>query len=259
VVKFQHYSYIQFLTLNCQNPYLWQFSLMASEAITMTVFSRFQSNTFKKATFFYFLSIFFIPQPVHAQTPACTVAGNAGNSYETCTSGVCESFICNGTAYVTLSSRAFAGWESTKFGNDTQTCNSARSGRLRYTGGSTWEYCNGTAWTAFGGGGSVTWPQSVTSATGGDVFQITGSSHNFLSFSTDTNNTSVFLGREAGNAATAATNNVLIGYQAGTATTGTGNVILGYQAGVTNTTGNTNVFAGWSAGRLNTTGGSNIF
>jgi hypothetical protein len=120
------------------------------------IFSGFHSGPFKKAAFFCFLSIFLFSQPSHAQTPACSVAGDAGNSYETCTSGVCERFICNGSAYVTLSSRAFAGWESTKFGNDTQTCNSARSGRLRYAGGSTWEYCNGSAWTSLSSGSSST-------------------------------------------------------------------------------------------------------
>lgn len=112
---------------------------------------------------------------VHAQTPACAVAGDAGNFQESCASGFCEGQICNGSAYVTLSARNFSGWESVKFGNDTSTCNSTRSGRLRYAGGSTWEYCNGTAWTGFGGGGSgptfltgsgttVTNPSSLTSA-----------------------------------------------------------------------------------------------
>lgn len=118
----------------------------------MLILFVFHGGTFKRVVFFCFVSIFLVSQPAHAQTPACAVAGDAGNSYETCTSGVCENFVCNGSAFVTLSSRAFAGWESIKFGNDTQTCNSARSGRLRYTGGSTWQYCNGTSWSALGAG-----------------------------------------------------------------------------------------------------------
>lgn len=226
----------------------------------MCVFSGCLGSIFRKATFFSFLSIFLFIQPAHAQTPACSVAGNAGNSYETCTSGVCENFICNGSAYVTVSSRAFAGWESTKFGNDTQTCNSARSGRLRYAGGSTWEYCNGTAWSAFGGGGSVTWPQSI--AAGGSIFRYqTGPvlTKNLMGFSTDTGKTSSFFGYEAGENATALSNNTFIGYQTGLNTTSAGNVFLGSASGSANTSGANNVFLGYNAGLVNTTGSNNTF
>jgi hypothetical protein len=213
----------------------------------------------------------------HAQTPPCSIAGHAGNFEETCAAGFCEGQICNGSAYVTLSARNFSGWESVKFGNDTSTCNSGRSGRLRYAGGSTWEYCNGTAWTAFGGGGSISWPQSVTSATGGDVFQI-ASSQNFLGFSTDSNNTSVFLGRGAGNAAETIGKNTFIGYFAGGSSfisgientaigytagqnlqTATDNVFIGSEAGANTSLGSTNVFIGSNAGFNNTTGNNNTY
>lgn len=118
------------------------------------------------ATLCLFLGAFY-SSASYAQTPTCTVAGHAGNFYENCASGFCEGQICNGSAFVTLSARNFSGWESVKFGNDTSTCNSARSGRLRYAGGSTWEYCNGTAWTAFGGGGGG--PTYIMGAGSGQV------------------------------------------------------------------------------------------
>jgi hypothetical protein len=36
-------------------------------------------------------------------------------------------------------------------GNDTGTCTALKLGRLRYNGTSTWEYCNGSVWTALSG------------------------------------------------------------------------------------------------------------
>jgi hypothetical protein len=57
--------------------------------------------------------------------------------------------VCNGTAWVTQSTWAHAGWESIKFGNDTSFCNTGRAGRMRYVGGGTWQYCDGTSWTNF--------------------------------------------------------------------------------------------------------------
>ncbi|MEZ4901795.1 MAG: hypothetical protein R2822_08575 [Spirosomataceae bacterium] len=192
----------------------------------------------------------------HAQNPPCAAAGDAGNFYESCTSGFCEGLICNGSAYVNLNGRNFSGWESIKFGNDTSTCNSTRSGRLRYASGSTWEYCNGSAWTSLTGGGSLSWPQSETSATGGDIFQITGSNFNFLSFSTDTNNTSVFLGREAGQSQTPTANleNVFVGQGAGRTSNGGGqNTFVGFQAGYSSNQ-NSNTFIGTSSGYTNSSG-----
>lgn len=190
-----------------------------------------------------------------AQTPPCAVSGDAGNSYETCSSGVCESFICNGTAFVTLSSRAFAGWESVKFGNDTSTCNAVRSGRIRYTGGTGWDYCNGSSWLSLVSV-AVGWPQSVTGATTGNVFRITGSNYKFLSYSTNTNNTSVFVGREAGNSTTTRGTHTLVGYQAGRAVSGTDteNTLIGYKAGTSKTGGSGNVLIGSDA----TGGGSTV-
>jgi len=39
---------------------------------------------------------------------------------------------------------------SVKVGNDTETCDGTKSGAIRWTG-SAMQYCNGSAWTAFGG------------------------------------------------------------------------------------------------------------
>jgi hypothetical protein len=82
-------------------------------------------------------------------TPVCASAGDAGNSYEICAAGVCERSVCNGTAWVTQSTWANAGWQSIKFGNDTTPCTTSRAGRLRYNGGTTWQYCNGTGWISW--------------------------------------------------------------------------------------------------------------
>jgi hypothetical protein len=84
---------------------------------------------------------------VFAQTvPPCSTAAHSGASYETCTAGMCERMVCNGTAYVPLNVWSHAGWEAIKAGPDTSVCNPSREGRLRYQGSTQWEYCNGTSW-----------------------------------------------------------------------------------------------------------------
>ena len=87
----------------------------------------------------------------HAQNPPCAVAGDAGNSYENCVSGVCERMVCDGTGYVTQSLWTHSGTESIKFGNDTKACNTKRAGRLRYNpANDKFCFCNGVSWYLFG-------------------------------------------------------------------------------------------------------------
>jgi hypothetical protein len=95
-----------------------------------------------------FLLLFFVwPSALYAQTlPPCSTAAHAGNSYETCTAGLCERMVCNGTAYVVSNAWGHAGWESIKIGDTGSVCNPERRGSLRYLGGEDWQFCSGTNW-----------------------------------------------------------------------------------------------------------------
>lgn len=84
--------------------------------------------------------------PVLAQTPPCSVVGDAGNSYESCASGTCERMVCNGSAYMPLELWTTSGTKNVDLGDDTSTCDTTRTGRLRYTGSAV-QVCSGTAWT----------------------------------------------------------------------------------------------------------------
>jgi hypothetical protein len=95
--------------------------------------------------------LWFSASPLCAQTiPACAVVADAGNSYDDCTgsgaSRVCERLVCNGSAFEPMELWANSGAKGIDFGNDSSVCNSNRLGRLRYQGGTAWQYCNGTAW-----------------------------------------------------------------------------------------------------------------
>ena len=126
----------------------------------------------KRSFFLPFVFIIFLSLvafPAFA-TPPCTGAGDAGKSYQSpnpCTTGTCIRYVCNGTSFVPEYIRSPDGTRNIDFGNDTTTCTSDISGRLRYDGTSTWEYCNGTSWTALvsggGGGGSYTTTATKTS------------------------------------------------------------------------------------------------
>lgn len=101
-----------------------------------------------RTLFIFLLFLVTLSQTSFAQTPSCSSITNQGNSYKTCTSGICEHFICDGSSYVANRLQSFLGTGNIDFGYDTSTCNTDRSGRLRYDGTSTWEYCNGTSWTS---------------------------------------------------------------------------------------------------------------
>lgn len=80
-------------------------------------------------------------------TPPCAVAGDAGNSYENCSGNDCERMVCNGTAYVPLEIWSkTSGTINSDLGNDTSTCDTTRSGRMRWTG-TDLQICTGTAWS----------------------------------------------------------------------------------------------------------------
>jgi hypothetical protein len=95
------------------------------------------------------LIIMFMAAPLYAQTPPCSTASHAGAAYEVCASGQCERMVCNGTAYVPLSVWHHNGWEAVTIGHDTSACNASRQGRLRYKGGTSWEYCDGVNWVGW--------------------------------------------------------------------------------------------------------------
>jgi hypothetical protein len=63
--------------------------------------------------------------------------------------------VCDGSVWKSVEEWDTASGKSLfQVDNDTGTCTAVKLGRIRYNGTSTWEYCNGTAWTALGGGGS---------------------------------------------------------------------------------------------------------
>jgi hypothetical protein len=87
--------------------------------------------------------------PVQAQTPPCSTSTHAGASYDNCIAGQCERMVCNGSAYVPLGVWSHEAWEAVQIGNDTSACNATRQGRLRYRGGTNWEYCDGASWVGW--------------------------------------------------------------------------------------------------------------
>lgn len=84
-----------------------------------------------------------------ADAPPCSAIEHKGNNYMDCDGVECVTYICDGSGYHAMSQRSVDGTMNIDFGNDSSTCNSEIKGRLRYDGDETWEYCNGTAWTAF--------------------------------------------------------------------------------------------------------------
>lgn len=58
--------------------------------------------------------------------------------------------VCNGTNWVAIIDYTSAAGRSLfQVNTDAGSCTAAKLGRIRYDGTSTWEYCNGSAWTAF--------------------------------------------------------------------------------------------------------------
>lgn len=103
-------------------------------------------------------ALFVLPQSAYAQEAqpgdACTTNGAVRST------GGPEQMprrmlICNGTTWQSALEQTTAGASLLQIGNDTGSCTTAKLGRMRYNGTSTWEYCNGSAWAALGGGGSA--------------------------------------------------------------------------------------------------------
>jgi hypothetical protein len=127
--------------------------------------------------------------------------------------------------------------------NDTGGCTAAKLGRIRYNGTSTWEYCNGTTWTALGGGG------------GGSIDAL---SDGVADYATDFN---LFMGQNAGaNPIAGSQYNVAIGQNAFSAVktnAADSNTALGYNTLRLVTSGSSNTALGVSALENVTTGSSN--
>ena len=64
--------------------------------------------------------------------------------------------ICDGANWQTLAEQGTDGRMLVQFGNDTGTCTAAKTGRLKFVGGSTpWYYCDGSVWLPFESAGIV--------------------------------------------------------------------------------------------------------
>jgi len=116
-------------------------------------------------------------------------------------------------------------------------------------------YYNGSAWTAFTGGGGVPIPLSGWSTTGNSGID---SATNFIG----TLDLKPLIGKVNGEPAfyfSPTISSTLIGYQAGKDSKALYNTFVGYQAGYSNTSGNGNIFQGWKAGYANQTGNYNTF
>lgn len=83
--------------------------------------------------------------------------------------------VCDGTVWKAVNTWDSASGKSLfQVNTDAGSCTTTKLGRLRYDGTSTWDYCNGTSWTALpgstGGAGSTGYIQfkSSTGSLGGD-------------------------------------------------------------------------------------------
>jgi hypothetical protein len=136
--------------------------------------------------------------------------------------------------------------------------------------------CAGGIWTAYSGGGSISFPIDADTATTplGLLFDMNSGTENLLSIKGTSN---IFLGRSAGQAITTGSYNTFVGTQAGGSnSTGNENSFFGDLSGLDNTSGNrnsgygayslenntsggSNTAAGWSAGLGNTDGTNNVY
>ncbi|WP_235067794.1 tail fiber domain-containing protein [Micavibrio aeruginosavorus] len=113
------------------------------------------------------LVLSFYATPVHAAEAqpgdACTTNGAVQN-----TGGPEQmprrTLICNGTTWQNALEQTTAGASLFQIGNDTGSCTTAKLGRIRYNGTSTWEYCNGTTWAGLSAGATPAL-SSLTAAT----------------------------------------------------------------------------------------------
>ena len=92
-----------------------------------------------------------IISPTQAYAACASPAGVAGSTnYDDTTK---TQSVCDGTNWKVIEvvdySTGTGARVSNQIANDTGSCTTDKTGRLRYNGTSTWEYCNGSAWTAF--------------------------------------------------------------------------------------------------------------
>lgn len=185
---------------------------------------------------FAFFSVLLISFKVSAQTPACVDSGDLGNSYQSCSSGVCTRLVCDGSAYIKMQVLDYNnGTVNNNFGNDSSTCDGDALGRLRYDGSSTWEYCNATSWTTLVGA-SVSAIDDLSDAAKSE------------------SNSNIFIGHDGGSAAANNTQNTALGINAldalnndATANYGDHNTAIGYNALTSATTGYYNTAVGSGA------------
>ena len=69
--------------------------------------------------------------------------------------------VCDGANWISVLDYADSGRSLRQVDNDAEACIALKQGRLRYVSvGDSWDYCNGTSWTAFGSGGGGLWTNS---------------------------------------------------------------------------------------------------
>ena len=123
----------------------------------------------------FFLLIVFLCWPAHAETqPGDACAGqtdlyrHAGGPENP---GAGYLLVCNGSNW-----RAVQTWDSAtgkslfQVNNDAGACSATILGRIRYNGTSTWEYCNGTAWTNLLSGATAAAPDRSIQFNSGSAF-----------------------------------------------------------------------------------------
>ncbi|HEY5792226.1 MAG TPA: hypothetical protein VIS74_02945, partial [Chthoniobacterales bacterium] len=102
----------------------------------------------------------FFPLSGNAAEPvagdSCAVSGaftHAGGPEQT---GAGHFLVCNGSAWVSVIDHTASGRTDIQINNDTGSCTTAKTGRLRYNDSTdVWEYCTGSAWSPFEQAGSA--------------------------------------------------------------------------------------------------------
>ena len=116
----------------------------------------------KKIHLIPLLSLLFFTLPALASQPVpddtCTTSRVIIRSGGPILSGDAHFMVCDGSNWISILSSEEDGRSHINIANDTGTCTSDKTGRLRYNDGTdTWEYCDGGSWGPFeqaAGGGS---------------------------------------------------------------------------------------------------------
>lgn len=147
------------------------------------------------------------------------------------------------------------GGGSIRPGDDSTACASGIAGAIRYNSG-VLQYCDGSAWTALGGGGSGSiddLTDAISTLTSSTVFLGSGGG------STNTGNFNTGVGINALAANTSGYNNTANGSQSlRMNTVGFDNTAIGYQALYTNVNGTDNTSSGYQALYSNNNGAYNV-